>query len=174
MPLFVIQIETGREEEFIKQGEIYSGPAEFKLHWLRRILKIRKRGIVKEIASSIYPGYLFLETSEFSKEIYSAVKKFKGFTRFLKNNHDICPLDDADLDIVNHFLRHGDLIGISEVKFDENQKIIVLKGPLKGMEGRIVKVDRRKERIKVKLEMYENSFLVDFAFTDLSEKKEDQ
>ncbi|MFW5689149.1 MAG: KOW motif-containing protein, partial [Spirochaetota bacterium] len=42
--------------------------------------------------------------------------------------------------------------------------IEVKEGPLAGLEGRIVKVDRRKQRAKVRLDLYQESFLVDFGF----------
>ena len=43
---------------------------------------------------------------------------------------------------------------------------------MKGLEGRIIKVDRRKKRAKIKLSLYEESFRVDFGF-EILEKVED-
>ena len=63
-----------------------------------------------------------------------------------------------------HFVRFGEVIGKSTVTFDENSRIQVKDGPLAGLEGRIVKVDRRKQRAKVRLDLYKDSFLVDFGF----------
>ena len=59
----------------------------------------------------------------------------------------------------------------SKVIFDENKRIRVIHGALKGLEGKIVKVDRRKQRAKVALTLYEDSFLIDFGF-DLLEPSE--
>jgi transcriptional antiterminator NusG len=56
------------------------------------------------------------------------------------------------------------VIGKSTVKFDENSRIYVLSGPLEGLEGKIVKIDKRKQRAKVQLDLYKESFLVDFGF----------
>jgi transcriptional antiterminator NusG len=42
------------------------------------------------------------------------------------------------------------VIVMSEVEYDKDNHIRVLAGPLKGQEGRITKVDRRKGRVKVK------------------------
>ena len=58
----------------------------------------------------------------------------------------------------------GKVADISKVSFDADQRIVVLEGPLKGLEGLIVKVDMRKRRAKVRLDMCENSFLVDMGF----------
>ena len=62
---------------------------------------------------------------------------------------------------------------VSKVYFDENSRIVVLLGPLKGLEGKIVKVDKRKRRAKVKLDIYEDSFFIDLAF-DVIEKAQSE
>ncbi|MCL2557796.1 MAG: antitermination protein NusG, partial [Treponema sp.] len=36
--------------------------------------------------------------------------------------------------------------------------------PLKGLEGRIIKVDKRKKRAKIRLDLYDESFAIDLAF----------
>jgi len=64
---------------------------------------------------------------------------------------------------LKHFLS-GNVVGLSQVSFDENQRIVIKSGPLKGMEGKITKVDKRKKRVKVQLDMYKESFLVDFGY----------
>jgi transcriptional antiterminator NusG len=50
------------------------------------------------------------------------------------------------------------------VSFDAERRIRVISGPLKTLEGRIIKVDRRKGRARVRLELYEDAFLIDFGF----------
>jgi transcriptional antiterminator NusG len=39
-----------------------------------------------------------------------------------------------------------------------------VEGPLMGLEGRIIKVDRRKGRAKINLDLYNDSFTIDLAF----------
>ena len=58
----------------------------------------------------------------------------------------------------------GEVVEKSKVYFDENKRIRVTEGALKGLEGHIVKVDKRKRRAKVKLALYDDSFLIDFGF----------
>ena len=48
--------------------------------------------------------------------------------------------------------------------FNENNRIEVKSGPMMGLEGKIVKVDKRKQRAKVQLDLYKESFFVDFGF----------
>jgi transcriptional antiterminator NusG len=35
---------------------------------------------------------------------------------------------------------------------------------MKGLEGQIIKVDKRKKRAKIRLKLYEDSFPIDFGF----------
>jgi transcriptional antiterminator NusG len=131
------------------------------------MLNIRKNGMVKPVLSPIFPGYLFIEVDEGdSMEKYHwQFRKTDGFYRFLKSNQDIVPLSGKDLETVLHFLRKaGPIAGVSLVHFDENARIVIDEGPLKGLEGKIIKVDKRKGRAKIKLDMYGDSFAIDLAF----------
>jgi transcriptional antiterminator NusG len=56
------------------------------------------------------------------------------------------------------------MAGKSKVYFDANSRIVVTEGPLMGLEGKIIKVDKRKGRAKIKLDLYNDSFSIDLAF----------
>ena len=85
--------------------------------------------------------------------------------RFLKTTQKVAPLAGRDLEIALHFIEKiGPLAGLSKVYYNDESRIVVLSGPLAGLEGNIVKVDRRKKRAKVKLDVYEDSFLIDLGF----------
>ena len=58
----------------------------------------------------------------------------------------------------------GPVAGKSRVYFNENSRIVVVDGPLLGLEGKIIKVDKRKGRAKIKLDLYDDSFSIDLAF----------
>ncbi len=66
-------------------------------------------------------------------------------------------------------MNYGEIVHKSRAVLDENKRIVILEGPLKGLEGRIVRVDRRKKRVKVKLELQEERFLVDLGVEFIDE-----
>lgn len=181
MNYFVIQIITRGEEKYIRLAEESlrqnrEGPApQGRLLWPRRLLTIRKRGVAKSSIAPLFPGYLFWEGDWIPPETYWKLKRIPGFIRFLKSNQNIEPLEGNNFRLVRHFLHFGEVAAASKVYFDENDRIRVIQGPLEGMEGRIVKVDRRKKRAKIRLSLYENSFLVDFGFElmELSGEKDE-
>ena len=115
----------------------------------------------------MFPGYLFVRAPRIDEDLFAALRSVPGFLRFLPSNDRIPPLSPGDQGLLSHFLSFGEILDKSLVSFDENRRIRSFPGPLKGLEGRIIRVDRRKGRARVRLEMYEDSFEIDFGFEAL-------
>ena len=167
MSYYVIQVKTGGEERYLKlakQAIDETATTETNLHWPRRKLRVRKQGEFRDILAPIFPGYIFFETDNIGTDIYWTLRKTDGFLRFLRDNSKIDPLAGTDRELLIHFLKLGEVVDKSRAYFDENKRICIVEGALKGLEGQIVKVDRRKQRAKVRLSLYENSFLIDFGY----------
>ena len=64
----------------------------------------------------------------------------------------------------------GPKIGSSLVRFDENDRIVVIEGPLKGIEGNIIKVDKRKQRAKIRVDFAGTVHTLDLSFEDIERK----
>ncbi|MCL2185867.1 MAG: antiterminator LoaP [Treponema sp.] len=167
MNYYAIQVKTRSEDKFIKLFKVRHPDITFPIHFPKRQLDIRRAGKTKPSTSAVFPGYIFIE-AENDDEIQSKkwdFRKTDGFYRFLKSNQNITPLADKDLELVLHFINNaGPIAGRSKVYFNENSRIVVVEGPLMGLEGRILKVDRRKGRAKIKLDLYDDSFTIDLAF----------
>ena len=168
MPFFVLQVHTGGEEKYRRQAEKVLAPGQGELFWPRRSLRVRRAGVWREKVAPIFPGYLFLRVESLGSELFRQLRNLPGFTRFLRDNSDVAPLGERDLGILRHFLSFGEVVRPSRIRFDAERRIQVVDGPLKALEGRIVRVDRRKRRARVRLELYENSFLIDFGFEDIA------
>jgi len=164
MAFFVIQVRTGNEERCRLQAEKLLYPTRERLFWPRRSLRIRRQGQWRDSVAPIFPGYLFLQAEELATEMYWRLKGLPGFQRFLRDNMHIEPLGPRDRELLQHFLSFGEVLDRSTVSFDADRRIRVISGPLKTLEGRIIKVDRRKGRARVRLELYEDAFLIDFGF----------
>jgi len=122
-------------------------------------------GKIRDELAPVFPGYLFIEVEDsLNARLQWTLRRTEGFFRFLRSNQDICPLSGNDLRTVLHFIGIGSVSEKSKVYFNEADRIVVAEGPLKGLEGNIVKVDKRKGRAKVKLDLYDDSFTIDLAF----------
>jgi transcriptional antiterminator NusG len=164
MNYYVIQVKIGGEETYLRSARGAVNDEALNIFWPRRSLRIRKKGRVKDTLAPIFPGYIFIETERLENDTYWALRRSIGFYKFLRNNHDVQALTGKDRELLLHFLKLGEIVEKSTVFFDENNRIRVIEGALKGLEGEVVKVDKRKKRAKVRLSLYEDSFLVDFGF----------
>ena len=164
MPYFVIHLRARSEDEYITRVGSVLDEKEVHLIWLRRSLRIKRRGKQIETLAPIFPGYLFVESKEITPELFMKLSRIPGFLRFLSSNDNIVPLSREDRDLLTYFLSFGQIVKKSVVYFDTSNRIRVVSGPLKQLEGQIIKVDRRKGRAKVRLDMFRDSFLIDFGF----------
>ena len=167
MNYYAIQVKTGTENKYIKLFRVKNPELNFPIHFPQRSLSIRKNGKTRVSTVPVFPGYLFVE-AENDEQIKSSqweFRKTEGFFRFLVSNQDITPLANEDLELVMHFIKKaGPVAGKSKVYFNENSRIVVVDGPLLGLEGRIIKVDKRKGRAKIMLDLYNDSFGIDLGF----------
>ncbi len=172
MQYYTIQVKTRTEQKFIKLFKALNPDCNVEIHFLQRMLNVRKKGIVKPVLSPIFPGYLFIEVDEDDsiERYHWLFRKTEGFLMRISCRKEVLGVrrdnnSGKDLETVLHFLKkNGPIAGVSLVHFDENSRIVVDEGALKGLEGCIIKVDKRKGRAKVKLDMYGNSFPIDLAF----------
>jgi transcription termination/antitermination protein NusG len=173
MNYYAAQVYTGHEQKFIDQIKSFL-PQESNVQqfiFLQRELRVQRHGVIKNELLPLFPGYIFLETEkELDPDSRMIMRKSEYFYRFLKNNQNVTPLADNDLKILLHFMDFGEKAGPSSVYFDENQRIIVVEGPLKGLEGFIIKVDKRKKRAKIRINFEESPIIMDLSF-DLIDKK---
>jgi len=172
VPFFVIQTQSRGEARLLGAARRRNPAIRERLIWPRRQLRVRRKGQWHDTLAPIFPGYVFLQADEVDTATYWDVKGLTGFVRFLESNSNILPLSRSDAELLAHFLSFGETVGNSVVTFDEQRRIRVTSGPLRGMEGRIVKVDRRKGRARVRLELYRESFLIDFGFSALEPSTE--
>ncbi len=173
MKYFAIQVQTTKEDTYIK---VLSQKLAFRTEkqnfiFLKRCLPIRKKGIETKETKPIFPGYIFVKADEIDCELYAIMKSTQYFVRFLPENTHIIHLENRDLTLLEHFLRLGGVAKISQVIFDENQRILVKGGPLKGLEGSIIKVDKRKKRAKVALDFANTQFAIDLAFEVIEKQR---
>jgi transcriptional antiterminator NusG len=167
MKYYTIQVKTRSEEKYINLYKALNPGAPLAIYFPKRSIGIRRKGVMVQGTPPIFPGYIFVEldSEDDILKYHWGLRRTDGFFRFLKSNRNICPLEDKDLEIVLHFIKKvGPIAGKSKVYFDENSRIVVAAGPLMGLEGRIIKVDKRKGRAKIRLDLYGDSFAIDLAF----------
>lgn len=183
MEYYCIMVKSGGEEAFKKDfdknlrkaallnAEKEDGGAdEFSCAQIIFFKKKMRDSQKREFEQALFPGYCFMSVEKFSAKIAETAKKTKNFYHFLNNNSDIQKLQGNDREILSNLLKFGETQGISQATFDENQRIIVEAGPLMGLEGKIVKVNRKRGRATVQITLCSNQMKFDLAFDEIKRR----
>jgi transcription termination/antitermination protein NusG len=164
MQYYTINVMTGFEDDFVRRLSPLLGPDRLVLP--KKLMPIRRRGKQLKELQPLFPGYIFLKSENLLEELdlFWAIRRTDGFIRYLRESASPSPLSERDLVLIRQFISFGKFADTSKVTFDENDRIVVLEGPLKGLEGRITKVNRRKGRAKVLFDFYDTSYPIDLGF----------
>lgn len=168
MKYYCLMVRTGEEERF-KQNALEALRDDFPLfsaYFFRKKMRTNK-GLFFEQA--LFPGYVFCGIARLEAEIVARVRRLHGFCRFLMSNTDIRPLAGESLSVFENFLRCGENLGLSRLKFEPGRRIVVTGGPLKGLEGNIIAVNKRQRRVTVRLDMMGCVSRVDMCYEDVME-----
>lgn len=172
---YLIQVITGKEELYIKHAMKLASVHEFpcKLILPRRELTIRKQGKHSTSIKPVFPGYVFWETDHAHPDIRQMLRRTPGFIRLIKDEQGVLlPLTEDDRRIISSITSDGEIARKSLVYFDKDNRVRVLKGPLKGEEGSIIKVDRRKRRVTVQINLHDKRFKIAFEYEEVEKKKD--
>ncbi len=168
--LYIMQVITGKEELYISHSRkmLYDRADQVRLILPRRRMQIRRKGKTITEEKPVFPGYLFFQCENIDDVFLLMLRRIPGYLRFLSiENGVLRPLCEHDRQLVSHLISKGEIAGSSKVVFDKNNRIKALTGPLQGIEGKIIKVDRRKHRARVRFIMNDKTFIIDFQYEEI-------
>ena len=172
--MYAMQVRTGKESQFAKRTTETELEGVKRIIFLQRRLNIRRGGKnILELAP-VFPGYLFVETEtdRLHDKAFLKIKTQPDFIRFLPSNTQYEKLTSKDLYIVKNFLQFGTIAEPSDAYFDKDDRIVITAGSLKGLEGLIRSVDRRKRRVRLVTDFMGCQTAVDLSY-NVIEKKPD-
>ena len=100
----------------------------------------------------MFPGYVFLISGD-PEQLYRSLKPVIGLTKLLKTGDQIISLTESEIQFLLRFGGTEQLVKMS-TGFVEQAQVIILDGPLKGMEGYIKKIDRHRREASLELPMF--------------------
>ena len=165
MDCYCIMVKTGSEEKFKEAAaqKLAQMGDQSQFYFFKKQMRTRAGLPYME---ALFPGYIFLETKELQRSTIEALKEVKGFYHFLADNSKPQKLQGNDLTYYSAFRTNGEVLGLSQATFDENQRIKIIEGPLTGFEGKIIRVNRRCQRVTVEIELFGYSKKVDLCYSD--------
>ena len=166
---YCIWVKTGFENKFVERLQVLfdSVPDEQngKLHCIGKQIRLRNG---KEFIDPLLPGYVFWETDNISR--IQDIKDEEGFIDFLPNDNGIKPLSAKDTELVTSFLKYGSVIPVVKVQFDVNDRIVIVDGLFKGMEGRITDVNRSNKRINFEVMLMDGKRILSLSYQEIQKK----
>lgn len=155
MNYYCIMVKTGGEEEFKADALEKCAPyAQGLQFWFfKRKMKLGGRHKGQVVDTPLFPGYVFMSALGIDQHFVERIRTAKHFYHFLSSNRNIIPLYGKDLESLHCLISHGETSGFSLARFDENDRIVVVSGLLQGFTGNIIRVNRRKQRVTVRMDM---------------------
>ncbi len=149
---YVIYVRTGREEAarlwLIKYGDFLVSevlvPRTIKYEW--------KKGTKNLVSTVLFKGYVLvhMDLSAQGYHVYYSMKENPYAYRLLGDGNSIYPVEKKEIDMLLKFMDAEGIIQLTKACYDGN-RIKFISGPLCGKEDMVIKVNRRKERAYIRV-----------------------
>lgn len=155
---YVIQVAPGKEEETEKFIEERVSQ-EWYFSCFHPVRHVRKkfRGVWKDRHEKLLPGYVFIDSKN-ARELYLDLKRIPMMTKLLGWEREfITALTKEETDWLERIVSAGEdgkltgEVGLSQIEVDENDKVRILSGPLKDMEGMVKRINLHKRIAEVEV-----------------------
>lgn len=140
---------------FVLTGHENRVASAVEMRWpgirVRAVSAVKRRsqqGVKRLSVEVIMPGYVFFEAEE---NFIPTPPYPDGVIRFLTTVDGEWKLMGKDDEFAQWLLAHDGVLNLSQAH-KEGERIVIHKGPLKELEGYILKIDRRNENALVQLE----------------------
>ncbi|MGW8956322.1 antiterminator LoaP [Paenibacillus sp. NPDC055715] len=182
MKWYVVHVKTG--EEYVAKLFLENKFEHSVLQCLipKRIVPEKKNGKIYSSVKLLFPGYLFIKTHmtfenyyeiKMSPNVYNILNYLNLKDRICDSSKMNSPSAEKDSIEEDFFksvpdeemliilkLLDNDTIGYSGISV-EGSKVFVQSGPLRGMEHIIKKIDKRKKRAKISLNILDTERVID-------------
>lgn len=147
---YVIQVVSGQEEKMAALcRKVLPEPERTEVYVPYAERRFKKDGLWQREDRVLFGGYFFLITDQIL-EVYEALRKIQEFKRILKSDEEPARLLPEEISVIQSITSNKHRVRISR-GIQYGKRTVILSGPLKGLEGKIVKVNRSKDTATLKL-----------------------
>ncbi|MDH4200429.1 MAG: antiterminator LoaP [Spirochaetia bacterium] len=173
---YAVQCVSGKEG--IVREKLQGLYAHYQTFFPRRELEIRRSGKTHMEIKALFPGYIFIQSS--SRLIYrealdiarkinetfssAALLKVVGMYRGAKSigSDEILPIQNHEISLFLEIASENEIVQFSQYK-KVGDKIQIIGGPLAGLEAIILKINARKKRVRVGVELMGQTQMIDLG-----------
>lgn len=154
MGVFVVQAIGGQEDRAAPLiAKLAQGAVEDCFVPKREVMH-RKSGQWHHTLERLFPGYVFVQTSA-PGQVREALGRVPAFTRMLTSAGDTClPLTADEVAWINAVTDVDTHVMEMSEGVIEGDRVIVIRGPLKGHEVLIARIDRHKRLAWMDMNMF--------------------
>lgn len=150
---YVVQVRTGTEEDIQKQCEKLISEETLERSFIPYCEQMKRyHGKWHKETKILFPGYIFLVSPD-KEKLFFQLKKVMGLTKLIGTGDEVVPLTEEEIHFLLEFGKDEQIVEMSE-GIIENDQVIITRGPLKGHEGLIKKIDRHKRKAYLEMEMF--------------------
>lgn len=151
---YVIQVAPRAEAktEALIRARLDAGLYGRCFHPLRHVRK-KFRGQWRDMHEKLIPGYVFL-TAPSALELYEELRRVPALTKLLgKNDGNLfVPLSPGEAQWLEKMTAGGSEAELSFVSVSEGDKVTVVDGPLKDLEGHVKKINLHRRIAEVEVD----------------------
>ncbi|CCF15401.1 transcription termination factor nusG family protein [Brevibacillus laterosporus GI-9] len=159
MGWYALFVETGKENVVEKILTNHFNQHVSRCFVPKKIVSERKNGVVYDAIKTLFPGYIFIQTNITSKIYYDLISIPKTYYMVNCGKHKnddyqtyYSEIPEEDMNWILQITNKEGILSYSDVIIQDKQ-IQVITGPLKGMEALVKKIDKRKGRAKIEIDL---------------------
>ncbi|WP_434752109.1 antiterminator LoaP [Paenibacillus amylolyticus] len=159
MKWYVVYVETSKESLVSLYLNKYFKQLDLRCFFPMRKVPERVEGSFVEVVKPLFPGYVFVY-AQMNPDLYTSINKIPRIFRILRKGKysrtDIdsyyTEIDEKEIEPILGLVGNDGIIDYSQAIATDNE-IVVTSGPLKGREELIKKINKRKMRAKIELNL---------------------
>lgn len=153
--MYILFVLTNHMEKVKRELNKIEGLAAF-IPMKEKIYRVD--GKVEKVKEILFPGYIFVQTemdqATFNEKIYNCKSQGIGIIKELSyRGQSIEALKEDEKRFIEKLLGSNHIIKQS-IGMIENDKVIIMEGPLIGLESSIIKIDRHKRLATIQVQMF--------------------
>lgn len=154
MGIYVVQVAGGQEARAAEMITRHAQGAVEDCFIPKREVMRRQSGQWHSKLEKLFPGYVFVQTNA-PELLCEALRRVPAFTRMLTFAGDMClPLSDDEVAWINAITNTDTHVMEMSEGIIEGDRVVVTRGPLKGREANITRIDRHKRLAWVDMNMF--------------------
>ena len=150
MSWYVIHVRVGKEEAICYKIRTRVPENLWEECFVPQVETIyKKAGEYQKVIKPLFPGYVFLVCQD-PEQVAVSLRKVPDFTRILKTGEYFEPLRQQEIDWLLTLAGNEFRVAMS-TGYIVGDKICIVEGPMKGMDGAIRKINRHKRTAMVEV-----------------------